>query len=266
MLCVGVAWSWNTAEALQYKRLQLEAPSVLIVAQGPIVLGDAARLTTFVQSLPPGDRVIGFAVDSPGGTIVEAGQIADLINKRGLSVAVPSESQCASACFILFAAAPRRFAGPDALIGVHGANDVGKDDWNSMAVTTVVARALREYGVPPAIIGKMVTTEPNRMEWLTPEDLASMGVTILADDTQSPTPPDAPASPPSPAPAVPEQPPPAINQPPPVPSGPEKWAAYGEWIQAASRDNAPEAVRLATDIHRQVPNVMIFTADGGWLS
>jgi hypothetical protein len=177
--------SWTGAQALQYQRIQLAAPSVLIVAQGPIVPGDAARLTTFLQAIPSSHRVIGFAVDSPGGTIVEAAQIADPINKKGLSVAVPSESQCASACFLLFAAAPHRFAGPDALIGVHGANDAGKDDWNSMAVTTVVARALSEYGVPPAIIGKMVATAPNRMEWLTPDDLASMGVTILADNAGS---------------------------------------------------------------------------------
>jgi uncharacterized protein len=50
-----------------------------------------------------------------------------------------------------------------------------------MATTTASARVLAQYGVPPAIIGKMVQTPPDSIEWLTLTDLASMGVLPLAN-------------------------------------------------------------------------------------
>jgi hypothetical protein len=49
-----------------------------------------------------------------------------------------------------------------------------------MAATTMMSRDLSDYGVPPAIIGKLVTTAPDRMEWLMPSDLSLLGVTMLA--------------------------------------------------------------------------------------
>lgn len=48
-----------------------------------------------------------------------------------------------------------------------------------MAFTTAYARVAAEYGVPPAIIGKMVQTQPGRMYWLTPTDLKPMAVVVL---------------------------------------------------------------------------------------
>jgi cell division septation protein DedD len=48
-----------------------------------------------------------------------------------------------------------------------------------MGFTTAFARIAAEYGVPDAIIGKMVQTEPGRMTWLTPTDLQRMNVVIL---------------------------------------------------------------------------------------
>jgi hypothetical protein len=269
----GVVFACSSAHALQYERVQLDAPSVVINARGPIIAGDAQRLMTFMQSLASTDRVIGFAVDSPGGSLMEAGQIADFINKSALSVVVPSEAQCASACFLLLAASPHRFAGADALIGVHGASDDGKDDVGSMAATTAVARALGQYRIPPAIIGMMVQTTPSRIEWLTPRDLQSMGVTVLADQpAQTPESPEAMLVPPKPSVIQPQ---PAITVPsptpsppaatPPPPATPEDWASYGEWIQAASRDTEGDAAQLADDINKYVGHTVVFESETpGW--
>ena len=163
-------FSWNAAEALQYTRVQLDSPSVFVQARGPIIPGDSERLTAFLRSPTTNDRVIGIAVDSPGGNLVEAAQIADFINKAGLSVAVPSDSQCASACFLLFAAAPHRFAGANALIGVHGASDAGKDDLSGMAATTLSGRVLAQYGVPPRGASRLLG------RWFRPHPVASNGL------------------------------------------------------------------------------------------
>ena len=109
------------ASALQYQRVPLDARMIGIGATGPIVPGDFYRLRAFIGKLPQ-TRILGFFIDSPGGNIFEAEKIATFINKTGALVTVPNDSQCASACFLLFAAAAHRFMGPNALIGVHSAS------------------------------------------------------------------------------------------------------------------------------------------------
>jgi hypothetical protein len=190
--CVGS----SAASALQYKRLPIDEPSVLILARGPIISGDFQRLGDFIGDMPRTDRIAGLALDSPGGNIVEASQLAALIRKIGWSVLIGEGGECSSACFLLFAAAPHRFVAPDALIGVHSASDRGEETVGSMAFTTAMAREAASYDVPPAIIGKLVETPPERAAWLTPADLASMGVvtidTAKPSGTSSPTPAPAP--------------------------------------------------------------------------
>jgi hypothetical protein len=175
----------SAGHALQYQRVLLDPPGVIIAARGPIVRGDYNRLRAFLdlmsQTSPSTERVMGVALDSPGGNVLEADDIAIGIRKIGLTVVVPSGSQCSSACFLIFAAAPRRVVAADALIGVHSASEAGDETANSLALTTAIAREAAEFGVPPAIIGKLVQTPPERTTWLTPADLASMGVTMLDD-------------------------------------------------------------------------------------
>jgi hypothetical protein len=57
-----------------------------------------------------------------------------------------------------------------------------------MAFTTAIAREAAEFGVPPAIIGKLVQTPPGRTTWLTPPELASMGVRVLERAVSDPLP------------------------------------------------------------------------------
>ncbi len=167
------------ASALQYRQLPLDPPYVGITATGPIVPGDFARLGAFIKTLSQSEGTLSFFVDSPGGNIFEAVQIATFINKSAAVVAIPGGSQCSSACFLLFAAAAHRFMAPDALIGVHSTSLNGQENLASMGLTTAFARDAAAYGVPPAIIGKMVQTEPGRISWLTPSDLQLMRVALL---------------------------------------------------------------------------------------
>jgi hypothetical protein len=101
-----------------------------------------------------------------------------VIRSHHLPVVIPGNAQCASACFLLFAASPRRFAATDALVGVHSANQDGAETDTSLAVTTLMARDAAGLGVPASIIGKMVETTPGRVAWLDPHDLSLMQVTV----------------------------------------------------------------------------------------
>jgi hypothetical protein len=161
--------------------------AVVIGAVGEIIPGDLDRLLAHAGGLPPTARVLGFALDSPGGNLVEAEKIAYLVRSLQTIVFVVGQARCASACFLIFAAGAKRIFEVTALIGVHSASEAGRETAGSMAVTTAMARDAAALGVPPGIIGKMVTTQPGQMEWLTQRDLVSMGVQVIQ--------PDAPASP-----------------------------------------------------------------------
>jgi hypothetical protein len=217
---IGLFGMTLPAQAMQFDPVTISASAIAISGRGEIVGGDTARLGKVLAAVPPGKRLLGLSLDSPGGMVVEGERLAHLIRVRGLSVLIPSHSQCASACFLLLAASPSRFAAVDALVGVHSVSENGKETDTSLAVTTLMARDAAELGVPPAIIGKMVETTPGRIEWLTRADLVSMDVTMLDGDAPDGRPartaPAAPAPAPMavpaamPAPASPSAPAPAV--------------------------------------------------------
>ncbi len=185
VLCAAFLASERPALALQYKAVHRDPTLIYLTMTGPIVPGDFDRLEALLRTLPQSETgtqvsIAGVIIDSPGGNIIEAEKIAAYVHAAEVPLIVSSGMQCSSACFLLFAAAHRRIMAPDALIGVHSASEGGEESFASMAFTTAFARVATKYGVPPAIIGKMVQTEPRRMAWLSPSDLDPMGVTILA--------------------------------------------------------------------------------------
>ena len=168
------------AYGMQFTAIPLDEPGkVLIAAVGEIIPGDLDRLAAYVGTLPAADRIVGFALDSPGGNVVEASKIANAIRLAQATVGVMGQAKCASACFLIFAAGGKRLVETTALIGVHSASEAGAETPTSMAMTTVMAREAATLGVPPGIIGRMVSAAPGQMEWLTQRDLTSMGVLLV---------------------------------------------------------------------------------------
>ena len=147
-----------------------------ILATGPIEAGDLSRLRQLVDRLPATVPIAGLRISSPGGSVSEAEALAGAIRAAKLPVTVASDGVCASACFLIFAAAPDRRVGLAARVGVHGASIRGRESPAAMAITTDVARRAGAYGVPPEIIGKLVLTDPTQITWLTASDLLAMGV------------------------------------------------------------------------------------------
>jgi hypothetical protein len=150
---------------------------VLLSFNGPIAPGDADRLKAAARTVFELRRTIaGIRLSSPGGDLAEAFRLAGIVREGKMPTIVPDGSICASACFVVFAAGSERSAGYGARVGVHGASDLaGHETVQSGAATITMARAVKELGVPPGIIGKMVVTPPGQMVWLTPDDLQSMG-------------------------------------------------------------------------------------------
>lgn len=222
------------AAALQFDQVPYKPGEMIVVARGPIVPGDDARLTDALAAVPKTARLFALAVDSPGGSVAEAELLAGIIRRQALPVVVPSNSTCASACFLLLAAAARRSAAIDALVGVHSASDDGQETTASLAATTEMARYASQLGVPPLILGKMVQTTPGRVEWLTKSDLVSMGVVVFDDNTASQPPPAA-LSAMAPLPALPQ------NVRPPAPSQAPATAASRSFAQGNADRRAWDA-------------------------
>lgn len=155
----------------------------LIVIGGRIEPGDSAKLLRLIGAAKIANRPVNTVVlESPGGSLLEGVRLAEVVRSERLKVSVPV--QCASACFLVFAGAPDREAGPTAKIGVHGASDaVGKSVGDA---TVAMAQYSRLLGVPYSIIGKMVVTPPNEMLWLDRNDLSAMGTAILRSDANGP--------------------------------------------------------------------------------
>jgi hypothetical protein len=126
-------------------------------------------------------------LNSLGGALLEAAKLADVVRYAKIATVVADGSSCASACFIVFAAGAEKFASYTASIGVHGASDAsGEETAQSGAATVSMARVLKDLGVPPSIIGKMVVTPPQEMVWLASDDLRAMGTSMTGKPAQLP--------------------------------------------------------------------------------
>ncbi|MBN9561362.1 MAG: hypothetical protein J0H14_11630 [Alphaproteobacteria bacterium] len=165
-----------SVRAMTVQRIPVKGSDVpALLLQGRIVKGDAARLTQALR----GEKFSAVLLNSPGGSVLEARDMARAIRALRVPVVVPDRAVCASACFMLFAAGRDRVAEPGAMIGVHSASVAGGNEtMDTLGVTTLMAREAAQYGVPPAITGRMVTTAPGQMAWLTRGELEQMGVRI----------------------------------------------------------------------------------------
>jgi hypothetical protein len=156
----------------------------LVELRGPIEEGDFERFRDIVQpSRQRAGPVFGVSVNSRGGDIAEADRISQFVALKGWDVVVGARNVCASACFLILASGRKKLVHEDAYIGIHGAsNRHGQQDQAALAATTFMARAFKRLGVPDNLVGRMVTTPPDRMTWLRANDLLPMKVEIILRD------------------------------------------------------------------------------------
>ena len=173
--------------AATFKSVATKDGKTIILLSGEIAEGDADTLRAAIKTAnDAGKLVSGIRLNSPGGNILEALKLADAVRFAKVATNVAGNATCASACFLVYAAGATKFANFTAQVGVHGASDKqGEETVASGAATVSMARAAKELGVPAAIIGRMVVTPPNEMVWLTPQDLLSMGTTMVGKPAQT---------------------------------------------------------------------------------
>ncbi len=82
--------------------------------KGPYGRGSATALRSALAQHP---RATTLAVVGPGGFVIEAEAMVQMITERGMDTYAPG--RCASACVSVFSAEQQRWIGPETWIGPH---------------------------------------------------------------------------------------------------------------------------------------------------
>ena len=186
----GEAPTPETALAYSY---DIVGERIIVHAKGEIHLNEATNLNTWWSTLPVNAanhmRIgsITLALDSPGGSIEGAGHIMQWVKDNQVDTIVANGATCTSACVMVWGAGTHKTAGSTAQIGVHGASTtVASNDDEKAAIealgTLTVARALAEEKAPAAVIAAVATTASSDMHWLTADEAAAWGSTVLDKD------------------------------------------------------------------------------------
>lgn len=154
-----------------------------IALSGPIAAGDSEALQKILLNDP--EHFIAFStiyLNSNGGNVEEAIQIAKILDKFKLAAVVREGDICTSACFAIYAAAPSRFSNGKLVIhrpfyrpSVH--KDASIEYMQSLqkeAITNLSA-FLADKFVPDYLIDHLVKTPSNSAYTLTKEDRDNLG-------------------------------------------------------------------------------------------
>ena len=170
---------FSPACAASFTTAVSEAGQTIVLLDGRIEPGDGTKLHLIVTAMDnQGRAVSALYLNSTGGIGHDDHAMAALVKRFKISTVVADGAECVSACFTVFAAGHKKLAGYHVQIGVHRASQNGEETDASVAATAENAKIIREFGVPPAIVDKLMRTPPGRMAWLTPGDLQSMNVAI----------------------------------------------------------------------------------------
>ncbi|TXI34594.1 MAG: hypothetical protein E6Q69_03605 [Aquipseudomonas alcaligenes] len=163
-----------------------------VLIEGPIVAGDFDKFEYMILN-SEAEHVF---LASPGGNLLEAMKIGELIRKMKLSVVAPEENQevwsimvrvrdpannvCASACFFIYAGGVNRSG---EVLGIHrpritddALRSASLDQAASglASINEVASAYLRKMGIPYSVIDKMNSVNPEDMHWLSEEDFRSL--------------------------------------------------------------------------------------------
>lgn len=101
----------------------------------------------------PQVRVV--SLNSPGGHVAPAMEVAEIIHSRGLATYV--SRFCASACTLVFLGGTQRWLAPGALLGFHQAHAPG---FSTAEADAVLRAAYQRFALPPAFITHALHTPP----------------------------------------------------------------------------------------------------------
>jgi peptidoglycan hydrolase-like protein with peptidoglycan-binding domain len=143
----------------------------VIMLNGEVTHTLASDFNRALAARPDADLIV---LNSPGGYVVNALQVAQEVRRRGMAALVAQGMGCYSACaYIFFAGEPRLVEGE---LGVHQISAEIADLVLAQTTLSDVLDALDAFGVEQPIISVMLRTPPEDMYVFTPQELAELGI------------------------------------------------------------------------------------------
>lgn len=148
--------------------------------EGGIRAGDAERLADLMDQADPAPETL--ILQSPGGSVQDALALGRHIRAEGITTQMLSGEFCYSACPYLLAAGVSRDIDPDASVGVHQ-HYFGENTFlpAAFAVEDIqrgqgeVMTYLDEMGIDPLVMQHALSTPPDQIYVLLPEELEEYG-------------------------------------------------------------------------------------------
>jgi peptidoglycan hydrolase-like protein with peptidoglycan-binding domain len=145
----------------------------VIMLNGEVTHTLAADFRRAIAARP--DAKIIF-LNSPGGYVDNALQVAHEVHNRGMTTVVSTGMGCYSACAYIFFAGPHRFV--EGELGVHQISAEVADLVLAQSTLGDVLDALAEFGVRQTIISVMLKTPPEDMYVFTVREIGDLGINV----------------------------------------------------------------------------------------
>lgn len=123
-------------------------------------------------------------LDSTGGSVHAALELARIVRERGIATVVPEGAECSSSCaFVFLGGTERQMLGR---LGVHrfasgGEPEGPETEAEAQAVTARILRTLTGFGVGPEFFLPMLETPHEKMHWFSQAEVDGMGLVTGAD-------------------------------------------------------------------------------------
>ncbi|WP_158244224.1 COG3904 family protein [Trinickia dabaoshanensis] len=142
-----------------------------VIVAGTLREGAAAAITRVIDATPTAQWLV---LNSNGGRVLEAQQLARTVRARGLDTYVGG--QCASACTFVYLAGKTRAASPNARIGFHQPTFVGLNALGQQKITQAMLDDYRVAGLPPEFIQRIAQTPPSQLWYPRSDELLHANV------------------------------------------------------------------------------------------
>lgn len=139
--------------------LSVSADGTTLDFSGPIVFGVKQRVREVLDAHP---AITTLRLASPGGRVVEARDLSEIVRARGLSTI--ADGNCASACTVVFMAGRDRVITPASTLGFHRYRSPDKEQLEAEENMAIDRRYFSTRGLPDWFIERAFAT-PNNGMW-----------------------------------------------------------------------------------------------------
>jgi hypothetical protein len=151
-------------------------PIQLISIKGEITDGDGVKFYKLVDGIERASVIL----ESPGGLVREALQIGAEIRMRNFATMVLPDTECYSACGLIWVSGARRYMSQSSQIGFHAAYREENGEYRESGVANAeMGSFLTHLGLRIEAIRFFTTAGPANFLLLTPEHARALGIEVF---------------------------------------------------------------------------------------